>query len=425
MRLLARDLIHVNLYKSDGTVVRDIEANLQSNVGKMLTQAMDVKFEEGDIIEHVLPNGIIEAYLITQVNWSPNVISIDIKKSVKNNSKKSVVANVYDVFFKKLLEHSNELGEYVNSLYSGNEYTEDDLNELFGYLKRKGLVRVLFADNRAYEVSITFEGKHYFEGKEDSMTKYPLEVLIDEIDSVKSKFHKTTEMQLDTIHDVPEYMEWKEKVLVELRDIHKRTQDKSVWTAINKLEAPMNGFSDDEDFNGIAAALKAMTSRMDYYYEGSEQKYLPSIKLKQYDVFLSHANQDKLGYVDDLYDAINKLGIHIFYDKEELEWGDNWKDRIINGVQNSEFAIIVISKNFFGCEWTERELDEFLNRQDESGQKIILPLLYDIDIADLRNKYPKVSDIQAISNRDKDVKDVAVLLARQLIKRYKENYNGR
>lgn len=51
--------------------------------------------------------------------------------------------------------------------------------------------------------------------------------------------------------------------------------------------------------------------------------------------------------------------------------------------------------------------------------------LYNISVDDLRQKYPKVSDIQAISNEDKDVKDVAVLLARQLIKRYKGNCNGR
>ena len=140
---------------------------------------------------------------------------------------------------------------------------------------------------------------------------------------------------------------------------------------------------------------------------------------KQYDVFISHANADKLDYVDELYLAIRKLGISIFYDSEVLSWGDKWKDVILNGTESSEFASIVISENFFDREWTERELSEFLIRQNESGQKIILPLLHNITVEDLKAKYPDVGDIQCIST-DKYSKDqVTVLLAKELIKRYK------
>ncbi len=59
--------------------------------------------------------------------------------------------------------------------------------------------------------------------------------------------------------------------------------------------------------------------------------------------------------------------------KNHFEWGDNWKERILNGTKKAEFAIIVISENFFDREWTERELSEFLNRQNRNGQKLILP----------------------------------------------------
>lgn len=71
---------------------------------------------------------------------------------------------------------------------------------------------------------------------------------------------------------------------------------------------------------------------------------------KMYDVFLSHANADKVDIVENLYQSLRKLGIDIFYDKESLEWGDNWKKRILEGVAQAEFAIIVISRNFFGRE---------------------------------------------------------------------------
>lgn len=139
-----------------------------------------------------------------------------------------------------------------------------------------------------------------------------------------------------------------------------------------------------------------------------------------YDVFISHANTDKIEYVDQLKQSLDKLHIRVFYDKDTLEWGDKWKDKILEGVGQAEFAIIVISENFFGREWTEKELDEFLNRQNSSGQKIILPILHKITALQLKEKYPAVADIQALNSEDYSCDEIALLFAGQLIKRLKE-----
>ena len=54
-------------------------------------------------------------------------------------------------------------------------------------------------------------------------------------------------------------------------------------------------------------------------------------EMKQYDVFLSHATNDKIDYVDELYTSFKKLGINIFYDTDSISWGDKWKDAILDG----------------------------------------------------------------------------------------------
>ncbi|MBQ3427920.1 MAG: toll/interleukin-1 receptor domain-containing protein [Clostridia bacterium] len=144
-----------------------------------------------------------------------------------------------------------------------------------------------------------------------------------------------------------------------------------------------------------------------------------SVAHKKYDVFISHANKDKIDYVDFLKENISQLGINVFYDKETLSWGDNWKQVILSGTADSEFAIIVISKNFFDREWTEKELEEFLNKQNERGQKIVLPLMYGISLDELKKHYPRLGDIQCISSDDYTYKDITILLAKELIKRYK------
>ncbi len=140
---------------------------------------------------------------------------------------------------------------------------------------------------------------------------------------------------------------------------------------------------------------------------------------KEYDVFISHANADKSDYVESLYKAIKKLGVNIFYDTEVLSWGADNKRVILDGTEKSEFAIIVISENFFGREWTERELNEFLKRQNATGQKIILPLLHNITLEKLKEQYPILGNIQAISTKDYSEEQIAILFAKEMIKRLK------
>lgn len=80
MRLLLRDLEPVTLVKMNGEIYGDIRVNLQSSVNKLLTQAFDIPFEEGDFIERELKSGVKEKYIILKINHSANVINMDIEK---------------------------------------------------------------------------------------------------------------------------------------------------------------------------------------------------------------------------------------------------------------------------------------------------------------------------------------------------------
>lgn len=185
---------------------------------------------------------------------------------------------------------------------------------------------------------------------------------------------------------------------------------------IYKSVTTMDGTHHCYSNGGIEAFEKAQLE------EEKEQRLITGISQrprKTYDVFISHANKDKSDYVDALYLAIRKLGVNIFYDTEVLSWGDNWKQAILDGTESSEFAIIVISDNFFDREWTERELSEFLKRQNASGQKIVLPLLHNISLDMLKAQYPTLGDIQVITTERYSKEEVAILFAKELIKRLK------
>ena len=177
-------------------------------------------------------------------------------------------------------------------------------------------------------------------------------------------------------------------------------------------------------YNELVSCLRSLSNDQDFIdkMNGVSRVEVPTYQarsLPEYDVFLSHANKDKTEIVDELYLSLEKLGVRIFYDKKSLEWGDKWKDRILDGAKKAEFAIIVISENFFDREWTEKELDEFLNRQNRNGQKLILPIVHNISNDDLKRKYPDVADIQAINSKEHSCDEIALLFARQLIQRLK------
>lgn len=70
--------------------------------------------------------------------------------------------------------------------------------------------------------------------------------------------------------------------------------------------------------------------------------------------------------------------------------------------------------------FSPEELKEFLHRQNSSGEKIILPLLYGISINEFNEKYPELNEIQVLEESMYSKEEVTVQLAKELIKFYKE-----
>lgn len=59
---------------------------MQSDGGKMLTQEMNITFEEGNLIGRTLLSGITDQFEITQVNYSSDFMNMAIKNVINNSS---------------------------------------------------------------------------------------------------------------------------------------------------------------------------------------------------------------------------------------------------------------------------------------------------------------------------------------------------
>lgn len=72
-----------------------------------------------------------------------------------------------------------------------------------------------------------------------------------------------------------------------------------------------------------------------------------------YDVFISHATEDKEEIVRPLATALVVRGLRVWYDEFELRIGDSLRRKIDAGLANSRFGVVVLSPNFFAKNWPQ------------------------------------------------------------------------
>lgn len=102
---------------------------------------------------------------------------------------------------------------------------------------------------------------------------------------------------------------------------------------------------------------------------------LPPNSEAEYDVFVSHAWEDKAEFVDEFVEELRKLDIKVWYDTSEIKWGDSMRARIDDGLKKSKFGVAVLSPDYIkdGKYWTKAELDGLFQLESING-KTLLPV---------------------------------------------------
>jgi hypothetical protein len=134
---------------------------------------------------------------------------------------------------------------------------------------------------------------------------------------------------------------------------------------------------------------------------------------KTYDVFISHASEDKIGFVRPFVDALKSKNIAVWYDEFELQVGDSLRRSIEHGLKNSTYGIIVLSEAFFKKEWPQRELDGLFSRE-VNGEKIILPIWHKISKNEVLNFSPLIADMLAINTAGFTIEEIAEQIAKRI-----------
>jgi len=131
---------------------------------------------------------------------------------------------------------------------------------------------------------------------------------------------------------------------------------------------------------------------------------------KQYDVFISHASEDKDEIVRPLAQALRGEGLSVWYDEFELKIGDSLRRKIDKGLANSKFGIVVLSKEFIKKGWTNYELDGIITKS-VSGEQIVLPIWHNITKKEVIDFSPSLADKLARNTSSYTVEEIATEIA--------------
>jgi hypothetical protein len=124
---------------------------------------------------------------------------------------------------------------------------------------------------------------------------------------------------------------------------------------------------------------------------------VPSANAPEWDLFISHASEDKETFVRPLAEKLTAQGLRVWFDESTLRVGDSLRRSIDSGLSRSQFGVVVISRSFLAKEWPQRELDG-LTAREVDGSKVILPVWHDIDFEGVRRFSPVLADRYAVKS---------------------------
>lgn len=125
-----------------------------------------------------------------------------------------------------------------------------------------------------------------------------------------------------------------------------------------------------------------------------------------YDLFISHASEDKDEFVRPLAEALENMGIKVWYDEFTLKVGDSLRKSIDHGLIKSKFGTVILSADFCSKNWTQYELDSMVAREME-GHKMILPIWHKITKDEVMNFSPALADKVALNTSIQSIQEIA------------------
>lgn len=110
------------------------------------------------------------------------------------------------------------------------------------------------------------------------------------------------------------------------------------------------------------------------------------------DIFISHAFVDKISHARPLNSALHARGLSTWLDEAQILDGENFVQGIGWGLDRAELVVFLVTDNFIGRRWAEKELTTALSREISEGTTKVIAVLDVADPSAVFDRFPLLRD---------------------------------
>ena len=140
---------------------------------------------------------------------------------------------------------------------------------------------------------------------------------------------------------------------------------------------------------------------------------------KYYDVFISHATEDKQAVAEPLANELLRLRVSVWYDLHQLRIGNSLSRAIDFGLSHSRFGALVVSPHFFAKEWPQRELAGL-----QALNASLLPIWHEITKEEVGIHSPMLAGLFALKTSELPIPDIAQHIANSVRETGRQSEEG-
>lgn len=123
-----------------------------------------------------------------------------------------------------------------------------------------------------------------------------------------------------------------------------------------------------------------------------------------FDVFISHASEDKEEIARPLFAACERLGIKAFLDEAHIGWGENFTKKINTALGAARTILVVVSSNSVSKDWPLAEINTALAFEVEGKKRVLAVVVGKPDLTKLpliktKNHVTWTGDAEAVARR--------------------------
>ncbi|RRR25793.1 toll/interleukin-1 receptor domain-containing protein [Schaalia georgiae] len=129
----------------------------------------------------------------------------------------------------------------------------------------------------------------------------------------------------------------------------------------------------------------------------------------KYDIFLCHAWDDRRTTAKELNDALENVGVSVWFSENAVSLGSNLMREIDKGLSKSRAGLVLVTESFIKRIKTEGVADKELSAL--LARDLLVPIVHGVTYDDLREESPLLASRSGLDTADDTMEEIAIKIS--------------